>query len=321
MAFGVVVILVVGLLVVGLIYSGGFGSLLAPVTGGIVITTPSDDGDGKKVTCPDDLDTILSVRSTNPQNSSLDYSTPSHTVGYTVDGKFKASATVSSNDGSYSQIDTTSPCGQTVDVYSFNSANSSAVSKTGILLSGSETEVDLVVDKQSSLEFDVFNDTSASLTSGYVIDGVTSEVAMSQGDTDTYEIRLRPTIAQTSWGSEEVQNIVCGDFNTARYSKSAVTLSGAGVTELTAIPSFCVSDNNGDKAWAINKVSRSEGFRKLTLTVTADISEPVAADDVVFKFYEGSFYQANDGTIKGGISTDNLAAIGITDTQFTINLT
>jgi hypothetical protein len=314
-----VVFLVLGF-VLAIFLSGGMPGV---TTGGIIQISQDQE---EKVTCPDDLTTNVDVRSVNPENASLDYALPSHTVGYTKNGQFIASGTVSSADGSYDTIDTNGECGATINLYSFNNANSSAVSKKGVLLQGPATQTELVVPRQSSLEFRALDDALNNITqvagsaTAFGADITTSTQTINSGDTKTFFIRVRPQVAQTSWGSDEVQNIICGDFNTAKFSKPSVTLSGPGVQELSTLPSFCVSDGSGDKAWSITPISRKEGYRELVLTLAADLGDPGASDDVVLKFYEGSYYQSNDGSIKGGIASDNLAAIGITDTKIIIDV-
>lgn len=319
-------IFVIALLLIGVLFVGASqtGFLPAPVTGGIITTiTPAAPGEPSAVQCPQDLKTSLQTRTINTQNSTLDYAVPSHTVAYTIDGKFQGSATVSSATGAFSVIDASVRCGETVDLFSINSANSSAVSIKGVVLSGPTAKAEFNVDRQSSIVFSVLDDTNNNLTtpSGFAIDPTSSAQVFGTGTTNQYIMRIRPDIAQTSWGSSEVQNIICGDFNTAKYARGSVTVAGPGVTELATLPTFCVSDGSGDKAWSITPVARSEGFRTLTITITSDLGDPASGDDVVFKFYEGSYYQANDGTIKGGISSDNLAAIGVTDTSFTFDVT
>jgi len=310
----VAVILVV-LLVAGVIPNPFAAS---GVTGGGRAATTTTQGSN----CPDSGQTNLKIAVRNPLNSTLDYLGATGYVVYQGDSMPVGTVTGAAT-GLGSAVSFT--CGKTADLYILGDTNVVSASLKGINLLGASVEKYITAPRSSDLQFLIYNDAyqeiNGSTTYYKDVTVPATAITFNSGDSKTYTMKVQTAKGSAQFGSDEVDNYIGIDYNTAKFSSAnGVVITGDHVISEVTCPAYAYAQGM-DKCYKIKPIKSSEGTVTFTLSLKADLGDPGDTDDVKIQFYDGNYYQGADGSIKAGIGNDANGAIGQTDRYVTINLT
>lgn len=112
-------------------------------------------------------------------------------------------------------------------------------------------------------------------------------------------------------------NQICADFPTSKFSQqNGVVISGLKETSVNAL----AASQNFDKCWELPVITSISLAVQYKLGIKADVADPGASDDVVFRAYDFGVFAGRDGLPHTGYHKEDLSVIGVDDTDVTIDI-
>lgn len=267
------------------------------------------------IVCPDNLLTSVKVAARNPLNASLEYNSGTFRIVDAASGKTVTTVT-SGASGLGTGVNV--QCGKDYILYYLGDGTLTSV-KYPFTASGAELPIYVDVPEASDVEFKIldssYNDVNG--TSGWYQDVAVpaTAIAFGAGTTNTYYLKIRVTNSAAQFGSDGLQNYLCVDFDTSKFSKT----NGVIVSGLSEVPVPAALQAQGmDKCWALPVIKSTDGEITYTVTLRADLGDPTSG--VKFQVFDGNYYEKLDGTIGAGVANDAYTLIGSTDRFVTLNI-
>lgn len=299
---------------------GGFASFGLPGLTTLAVQAPPTTGGVQPTTqCPNTLGTSVSLAARNPLNASLQYEAAVFKVTPTGDASKIAYSVTGGASGLGTGVNM--GCGKTYDFYYLGDTSYASKKVSGQAVSGYSAEVYTDLPQSTDVEFKIIDENNQDInsTSGwyYDVSVPTSAVAFSSGSTKNYLFKTETRGNAAQFGSDEIQNVVCANFNSAVYSTTG-GVAFDGMTKLSSVPSYPASLGY-DACWALPSIKSVDAAKQYGLTIRADLGEPGASDDVTFQVFDGNYYATTTGGVNSGVGNDVNLDVGQTNRYITLN--